>query len=132
MMNILRIIHNPKYANSSTFPTDTMMQKHIQKFYGLSPKLTSILFDEIAIQHFNRKIRVVVNLTSEFIHDIPCPLSLWDKNTYLSSIQKRINNHQIPFFDIYNSSQALFIEKDNSIYRYSYNNNGDIITTHIH
>ena len=81
-----------------------MMQKHIQKIYGLSPKLTSILFEEIASQHFNRKIRVVVNLTSEFIHDIPCPLSLWDKNTYLSSIQKRINNHQIPFFDTYYSS----------------------------
>ena len=125
-LTLLRIIRNPLFVREAFLLSNTNTEKKIKKIYSLSHKLTNILFNEISNEHFEGCSRKVENLCCEFFRDIKDPFQSIDHHCYLDSINKRTRS-SIRYPDSFYSTQAIFIEDKNIIYRYQYSSSGKVV-----
>lgn len=120
---LLKIIHDPMFIRKTILLKNTATEKRIKKHYALNAKLANILYEEIANERFHGCIRIVENVVCEFFRDIKDPMITFNENTYKNSIAKRMSG-TIRYPDTFHTSQALFIETNNKIYRYSHDIDG--------
>ena len=125
VLTLLRVVYNTSYVRSTILLETNATAKRIQKEYSLNSKLTNILYEELALESYKGSSRMVENLVCEFFRDIQNPTSTdWNFDSYDASIKKRKNKKPDTFF----SNQSIFFEKNFSIYRHFYDNDGSIVS----
>lgn len=126
ILALLRVIRNPIFVREAFVLSNTNTEKRLKSFYSMSHKVTNVLYKEISNEHFNGCTRLVENLCCEFFRDIKDPFESLNKRTYVDAIHKR-STKSIRYPDSFYSTQALFIEENNEIFRYKYNSSGKVI-----
>lgn len=130
VLTLLRVVYNPEYVRSTVLLETNLTAKKIHDLYSLNVKLTNELYEELSMELYDGCSRMVENLVCEFFRDIKDDPTTchWDLQYYHDSIQKRKLKKPDTFF----SNQSVFKETQFAIYRYFYDEHGQVKSAILH